>query len=149
MLNLILLLALVASVSVVIAVLVVRSFPSGSEVRRRLGALSFMIIPWGLMILSGPFMIDHHAAGTEIRGWMITGQFTSMALLCGIAAIGIVRARGARRFASVIGGANIILVFLLVCVSVTIIEPGSEQGPTAIREQSAVHSQQPEPIRRP
>ena len=65
MLNLILLLALVASVSVVIAVLVVRSFPSGSEVRRRLGALSFMIIPWGLMILSGPFMIDHHAAGTE------------------------------------------------------------------------------------
>jgi len=137
MLNLVLFLALIVSVSVVF---VVRSFPRASEVRRRLRALSFMIIPWGLTILSGPFVIDHHAAGTEIRAWMITGQYTSMALLCGIAAIGIVRARGARRFASVISGANIILVFLLVCVSVTIIDPGSEQGSTAIREPSAAHS---------
>lgn len=137
MLNLVLCLASIVFVSVV---LVVRFFPRASEVRRRLRALSFMIIPWGLTILSGPFVIDHHAAGTEIRAWMITGQYTSMALLCGIVVIGIVRARGARRCASAIGIASIILLFLWVCVSVTIIDPGSEQGSTAIREPSAALS---------
>lgn len=140
MLNLILLLALIVSVSVVIAVLVVRSFPRAPEVRHRLHALSFMIIPWGLTILSGPFVIDHHAAGTETRAWMITGQYTAMALLFVIAAAGVVRAQGARRCASAIGVANIILLFLLVGASVTIIDPGSEQGSTAIRERSAARS---------
>lgn len=109
-------------VSVVVAV---RSLPRAPEIRRRLRALSFMIIPWGLAILSGPFVIDHHAVGTKIRAWMMTGQYAAMALLCVIAAVGIVRARGARRCASAIGVANIILVFLLVSVSVMIIDPGS------------------------
>jgi hypothetical protein len=106
-------------------VVVVRSFPKAPEVRRRLYALSFMIIPWGLAILSGPFVIDHHAVGTDIRAWMMTCQYAAMALLCFIAAVGIVRARGARRCASAIVVANIIPVSLLVSVSLMIIDPGS------------------------
>lgn len=116
----VLLLAWIGSV-----VVVVRSFPRAPEVRRRLHALSFMIVPWGLAILSGPFVIDHHAVGMEIRAWMMKGQYAAMALLCFIAAVGIVRARGARRCASAIAVANIIPVFLLVSVSVMIIDPGS------------------------
>lgn len=110
---------------IVSVVLVVRSFPRAPEVRRRLDALSFMIGPWGLAILSGPFVIDHHAVGMEIRAWMTTGQYAAMALLFVIAVVGIVWARGARRCASAIGVANIIPVFLLVSVSVMIIDPGS------------------------
>lgn len=140
MLNLVLFLALIVSVSVVLVLLVVRSFPRAPEVRRRLRALSFMIVPWGIAIVSGPFVIDHHAVSTEIRAWMITGQYAAMALLLVIAAAGVVRARGARRCASAIGVANIILVFLLVGASVTIIDPGSEQRSTGVREPSAAHS---------
>ncbi|WP_157220806.1 hypothetical protein [Flavisphingomonas formosensis] len=106
-------------------VIVVRSFPKAPEVRRRLHALLFMIIPWGLAILSGPFVIDHHAVGTHIRERMMIGQYAAMALLCFMAAVGIVRARGARRCASAISVANFIPVFLLVCVSVMIIDAGS------------------------
>lgn len=140
MLNLVLFLASIVFVSVVLVLLVVRSFPRAPEVRRRLHALSFMIVPWGLAILSGPFVIDHHAVGTDIRAWMITGQYTAMALLFGIATAGVVRARGARGFASAIGVANIILLFLLVGASVTIIDPGSEQRSAGVREPSAAHS---------
>lgn len=106
-------------------VAIVRSFPKTPEVRRRLHALSFMIVPWGLAILSGPFVIDHHAVGPDVRAWMMTGQYAALALLCVIAAVGIVRARGARRCAWAIAVANIILIFLLVSVSVVIIDPGS------------------------
>ena len=116
----VLLLAWIGSV-----VIVVRSFPKAPEVRRRLNALLFMIIPWGLTIFLGPFVIDHHAVGTHIRERMIFGQYAAVALLCFIAAVGIVRARGARRCASAIAVANIIPVFLLVSVSVMIIDPGS------------------------
>lgn len=137
MLNLVLFLALIVSVSVVLVLLFVRSFPRAPEVRRRLHALSFMIVPWGLAMLSGPFVIDHHAVGTDIRAWMITGQYTAMALLFGIATAGVVGARGARGFASAIGVANIVLLFLLVGASVTIIDPGSEQRSTGVREPSA------------
>ncbi|BAV65341.1 hypothetical protein [Sphingobium cloacae] len=106
-------------------VVVVRSFPKTPEIRRRLHALSFMLVPWGLAILSGPFVIDHHAVGPDVRAWMMAGQYAALALLCVIAAAGIVRARGARRSASAIAVANIILIFLLVSVSVMIIDPGS------------------------
>ena len=106
-------------------VVVVRSFPKEPEARRRLHALLFMIIPWGLAILLGPFVTDHHAVGTDIRERMMIGQYAAVALLCFIAAVGIVRARGARRCASAIAVANIIPVFLLVSVSVMIIDPGS------------------------
>lgn len=120
MLVWVLLLAWIASIA-----LAVRSFPRATEVRHRLRALWLMILPWGLAVLSGPFVIDHHAVGTDIREWMTTGQYAAMALLFAIAAVGIVRARGARRCASAIGVANVILVFLLVSVSVMIIDPGS------------------------
>jgi hypothetical protein len=72
-----------------------------------------MIIPWGLAILSGPFVIDHHAVGMHIRERMMIGQYAAIALLCFIAAVGIVRAV-ARDCAWAIGVANIIPVFLLV-----------------------------------
>lgn len=120
MLIWVLLLAWIGSV-----VVLVRSFPKAPEVRRRLQALSLMIIPWGLAILLGPFAIDHHAVGTQIRERMMIGQYAAMALLCFIAAVGIVRARGARRCASAVAVANIIPVFLLVSVSVIILDPGS------------------------
>jgi hypothetical protein len=84
-----------------------------------------MVVPWGLAILAGPFVIDHHAVGAEIRAWMMTGQYAAMALAFVIATVGIVLARGARLCASAIGVANIIPVFLLVSVSVMIIDPGS------------------------
>lgn len=106
-------------------VVVFRSFPETPEIRHRLHALSLMIVPWGLTLLSGPFVIDHHAVGPDVRAWMMTGQYAAIALLCVIAAVGIVRARGARRCASAIAVANIILIFLLVSVSVMIIDPGS------------------------
>ena len=64
-------------------------------------------------------------ATTDIRERMMIGQYAAVALLCFIAAVGIVRARGARRCASAIAVANIIPVFLLVSVSVMIIDPGS------------------------
>lgn len=120
MLIWVLLLAWIGSV-----VIVIRSFPRAPEIRRRLQALSFMIIPWGLAILSGPFVIDHHAVGTHIRERMVIAQYAAMALLCFFAAVGIVRARGGRRCASAIAVANFIPVFLLVCVSVMILDPGS------------------------
>jgi len=110
---------------IVFLVFVVRSFPKAAEIRRRLDALLFMIVPWGLAILSGPFVIDHHAVGANIRAWMIAGQYAAMALLFVIAAFGLVRARGARRCALAIVVANIIPVFLLLSVSVMIIDPGS------------------------
>ena len=110
---------------IVSVVLVARSFPKAPEVRRRLHLVSFMIVPWGLAILSGPFVIDHHAVGMEIRAWMMTGQYSAMTLLFVIAAVGIAWARGARRCASAICVANIIPVFLLISVSVMIIDPGS------------------------
>ena len=116
----VLLLAWIGSV-----VIVVRSFPKAPEVRRRLNALLFMIIPGGLTIFLGPCVIDHHAVGTHIRERMIFGQYAAVVLLCFIAAIGIVRARGARRCALAISVANLIPVFLLVCVSVMILDPGS------------------------
>lgn len=120
MLIWVLLLAWIGSV-----VIVVRSFPRATKVRRRLQTLSFMIIPWGLAIFSGPFVIDHHAVGTHIRERMMIGQYAAIALLCFIAAVGIVRAHGARLCAWAIGVANIIPVFLLVSVSVIILDPGS------------------------
>lgn len=120
MLVWLLLLAWIASVA-----LAVRSFPRAPEVRHRLRALWFVILPWCLAILSGPFVIDHHAVSTEIRAWMTTGQYAAMVLLFVIAAVGIVRAQGARRCASAISFANFIPVFLLVSVSVMIIDPGS------------------------
>ncbi len=104
---------------------VVRFFPRATEARRRLSALSFMILPWGLALLLGPFVIDHHAVGTDIRAWMVSGQYAALVLSFVVAAVGIVWARGARRCASAIGLANIILIFLLVSVSVMIIDPGS------------------------
>ena len=120
MLIWVLLLAWIVSV-----MFVVRSFPRAPDVRRRLHTLSFMIVPWALALLSGPFVIDHHEVGTEIRAWMTTGQYAAMALSFVIAAVGIVRAQGARRCVLAIGVANIILVFLLTSVSVVIIDPGS------------------------
>ena len=120
MFILVLLLVWIASV-----VLAVSSFPRALEVRRRLHPLMFMIVPWSLAILSGPFVIDHHAVGMEIRSWMMTGQYSAMTLLFVVAAFGIFWARGARRCASAISVANIIPVFLLISVSVMIIDPGS------------------------
>ncbi len=110
---------------IVALVSVVRFVPRATEARRRLFALSFMIVPWGLALLSGPFVIDHHAVGTDIRAWMVTGQYAALALSFVVAAVGILWARGARRCAAVIAVANIILIFLLVSVSVMIIDPGS------------------------
>lgn len=110
---------------IVAVVSLVRFFPKATEARRRLAGLSFMIVPWGLAILSGPFVINHHGVGADIRAWMMTGQYAALVLSFVVAAVGIVWARGARRYASAIGVANIILVFLLVSVSVTIIDPGS------------------------
>lgn len=110
---------------IVAVVSLVRFFPKETEARRRLAGLSFIIVPWGLAILSGPFVINHHGVGTDIRAWMMTGQYAALVLSFVVAAVGIVWSRGARRYASAIGVANIILVFLLVSVSVTIIAPGS------------------------
>lgn len=103
----------------------VRSFPRSPEVRRRLNPLWLMIVPWGLAVLSGPLAIDHFAVGDDIRAWMTTGQYAALALIVVIAAVGILRARGARQCALAISFANLLPVFLLVTVDVMIIAPGS------------------------
>jgi hypothetical protein len=106
-------------------VLAILWLPGAPEARRRLRLLWLLALPWGLAILSGPFVIDHHAVSADSRDWMTVCQYGAIALLFALAVACITWARGARQCALAIGLANLIPAFVLVSVSVMIIEPGS------------------------
>jgi hypothetical protein len=106
-------------------VLAIRWFPETSEARRRLHVLWLLVLPWSLAILTGPFVIDHHAVSPQSRDWMTAGQYSAIALLFAVAVASAARARGARPCALAIGLANLIPAYAFVSVSVTIIDPGS------------------------
>jgi len=109
----------------VLVLFAIRLFPKAAELRRRMRLFWLLIVPWTLTFLFSPLIIDHHAASDELRGWMLTAQYTAIVLFCAIIAAAIFRASGARESAIAIGAANLVAAIIFIPFNVLVINASS------------------------
>ena len=103
----------------------IRLFPKEAQLRRRMRLFWFLVLPWALTFFFSPLIIDHHAASDELRGWMLTAQYTAIVLFCAIIAAAIFRASGARESAIAIGAANLVAAIIFIPFNVLVINASS------------------------